>query len=1097
MPELELRPLVILRDHGGFVSASCAAAPKLVTYADDEEDALDELALFLGEFFGELPAASVAGYLLPESTELREISLLIPRASLARTQRMRTPLALTTLELDADRGRWIRVPAIDHVAFVDAKELERRDEIIRREVLRLAAARELDGFEYLDLLPSQSLTLERPQVLLKPPAHVARAEEKRKAALKLLQGISRPLQASLPPRVERDCSSLVSLLQDRDRPSGVLVGPSGAGKTTLMTQALEAVPALDVFATSGAELVAGQSFLGQLEQRLDRVLGAAAELDAVLYFEELDDLFSGRPGGYEDIASVVQRYLERGRVRLFGELSPERYDRLRQHYPGFFSHLSLVDVEPLSREDAVTALRRRSERERAKGSPALDADAAERLVALVERYDPYHALPGKAVAFAEELASTRIAEPAEDGSLALRTDDVFRGMSIRSGVPEFILRDERSLALAEVERFFQARLVGQSTAIRGVADVICLLKAGLQPAGRPLASFLFVGPTGVGKTELAKALARFLFGSAERLLRFDMSEYADPGSAQRLIRGSEREAGLLTGGIRDQPFSVVLLDEIEKADAAVFDLLLQVLGEGRLSDARGQTTWFSNAIIIMTSNLGATRQRSGMGFGDANTDEQAFYAGVIREHFRPEFVNRLDRIICFEPLGPEQIREVANIALSKLRQRDGFTSRNIELEVSAAALAHLARTGYSPSYGARGLRRHLEQFLVAPAAQLVAAAGSSGEGAQLVVDTTEAAPDAGGAELGRCRRASLTFRLLRRERDHVAADVSSISEVSRLRRRVNGWQNLRPLRSLRDRAAEIVVDLSRASGSKRARRRAPSGPLLGQLSAEHAAIKALLEPLDTACLALEDAEAMMITALCEGTSPELFASEANLSYRRYRGELSRALLDRSRENEIAFVLSALDSGPGLHRVLLPLAEYASRQSWQGLLHIDRAARDPSTGWPALEKRRWGPPLTLEQYLADHGGGPPPGSSLLLRLKGAAVGAWLAFILGRWRLPTDEGFTEVWLRYLRPRFELKDADWDHADLQSAVDTGVGRRSELRFDFTDGPGARIAGNLVPEVTEQNLFERYQDLIVEFVAETVSAGRPFLEPRGQHAD
>jgi ATP-dependent Clp protease ATP-binding subunit ClpC len=346
---------------------------------------------------------------------------------------------------------------------------------------------------------------------------------------------------------------------------------------------------------------------------------------------------------------------------------------------------------------------------------------------------------------------------------------------------------------------------------------------------------MFLGPTGVGKTELSKALARFLFGSAERMARFDMSEYTDPYAADRLIRGTERADGVLTRRVREQPFGVVLLDEIEKAHASVFDLLLQVAGEGRLSDGRGKVAHFDNTIIILTSNLGAQHRRARVGFGDAGPDDDdGYYLAQVERHFRPELVGRLDGIVSFSSLSSEQIKRVARLSVERIGRRAGLEGREIRLFVSERALDTLAEQGFSASYGARGLRRFLEQALVAPLASLVSALGREATGAVIVVQTTpetetelEPAVRAAITEHYPAAVPPLTFgrisisALLPRRRQREAAG-SGVAAVSRMRRAVRRWHVLPVLMEARDRLSELTVQLAQAK-----RQRTPSASTRG------------------------------------------------------------------------------------------------------------------------------------------------------------------------------------------------------------------------------------------------------------------------------
>jgi ATP-dependent Clp protease ATP-binding subunit ClpB len=270
--------------------------------------------------------------------------------------------------------------------------------------------------------------------------------------------------------------------------------------------------------------------------------------------------------------------------------------------------------------------------------------------------------------------------------------------------------------LVHLEEHLHERVVGQDKAVTAVANAIRRSRAGMQDPNRPIGSFLFLGPTGVGKTELARALAEYLFDDERAIVRIDMSEYQERHTVSRLVGAPPgyvgyEEGGQLTEAVRRRPYSVVLLDEMEKAHGDVFNILLQLLDDGRLTDGHGRTVDFRNTIVIMTSNLGSSV------FQDASlTPEQRDQAVLddVRGYFRPEFINRIDEIVVFEPLGQEQIREIVEIQLRGLRAR--LAERDIALEVTDAALDHLAAVGYDPAFGARPLRRAIQRELQDPLA---------------------------------------------------------------------------------------------------------------------------------------------------------------------------------------------------------------------------------------------------------------------------------------------------------------------------------------------------------------------------------------------
>jgi ATP-dependent Clp protease ATP-binding subunit ClpB len=312
-------------------------------------------------------------------------------------------------------------------------------------------------------------------------------------------------------------------------------------------------------------------------------------------------------------------------------------------------------------------------------------------------------------------------------------EEIAEVVSRWTGIPVAKMLEGEREKLLQMESALHHSVIGQDEAVQAVSDAIRRARAGLSDPNRPYGSFLFLGPTGVGKTELCKALAGFLFDTAEAMVRIDMSEFMEKHSVARLIGAPPgyvgyEEGGYLTEAVRRRPYSMILLDEVEKAHADVFNILLQVLDDGRLTDGQGRTVDFRNTVIVMTSNLGSQQiQEIAANSNDehaAYTQMKAAVMGVVQAHFRPEFVNRLDEIVVFHPLDKAQIREIARLQTQYLAGR--LRERQIDLEISDAALTLLGNVGFDPVYGARPLKRAIQTQLENPLAQQILAGGFVG-----------------------------------------------------------------------------------------------------------------------------------------------------------------------------------------------------------------------------------------------------------------------------------------------------------------------------------------------------------------------------------
>jgi ATP-dependent Clp protease ATP-binding subunit ClpC len=399
-------------------------------------------------------------------------------------------------------------------------------------------------------------------------------------------------------------------------------------------------------------------------------------------------------------------------LTVFAECDEMELVRARQRFPGLLDTFRIVRVPESTPANTIALLEPYGQR--LEPEVRLSHDGARRLVELlVELLGAFRrdtAFPGKALAFVDYL-STRPATQRE-----LTVEDITDAFGTWSGLPVQLLAPEHALDTAAVATALRAGVIGQDHACTIAGRVIARLKAGLDDPQRPVGTLLFAGPTGVGKTELAKQLARFLFGDAERLVRVDMSELVTGSAIARLVTPSPAGTSL-ADKIRRQPLSVVLFDEIEKADASAFDLLLGVIGDGRLTDALGRLIDFRMAMIVMTTNLGAG-DPTPAGFGSSGL---ADHAGAIRKFFRPELLGRIDSIISFRPLDPPALERIVDLELEKLRKRPGLVARNLRIEMTPKARARIAELGHDPKLGARPLRRTLEDLVVAPLADRMAA----------------------------------------------------------------------------------------------------------------------------------------------------------------------------------------------------------------------------------------------------------------------------------------------------------------------------------------------------------------------------------------
>jgi ATP-dependent Clp protease ATP-binding subunit ClpC len=526
-------------------------------------------------------------------------------------------------------------------------------------------------------------------------------------------------------------------------------------------------------------LVAGTMYRGQFEERLKRVIDELKSSGAILFIDEVHMLVgAGAAGSSVDAANILKPALSRGELQVIGATTLEEYRKHIEADAALERRFQPVTVEEPSVEETIQILhgvRPNYEQHHRLNISDEALDAAARLSA---RYVSDRFLPDKAIDLIDESSSrvrmykspeaqkmrevrealiqirresAKAVENGEDDQASdfanreqelekqqkemqagnprkeewphVQAEDIAEVVSMWTGIPLMQLAEKESVRLMNMEDALRKRIIGQEEAIGAISKAVRRARAGLKDPARPIGSFIFLGPTGVGKTELTKALAEFLFGSEEALVQLDMSEFNERHTVSRLVGAPPgyvgfEEAGQLTEAIRRRPYSIVVFDEVEKAHTEALNILLQIMEEGRLSDARGHKVDFRNAIIVMTSNVGADtiRRQASMGFGsraEKESIEVEPYEGIrkklleeLKRAFRPEFLNRVDGVIVFRSLDKDEISRIVDLEMEKVSQR--LTDHHISLHADAEARARLSEMGYNPEMGARPLRRIIQ-----------------------------------------------------------------------------------------------------------------------------------------------------------------------------------------------------------------------------------------------------------------------------------------------------------------------------------------------------------------------------------------------------
>ncbi|HSF80790.1 MAG TPA: ATP-dependent Clp protease ATP-binding subunit [Anaerolineales bacterium] len=614
---------------------------------------------------------------------------------------------------------------------------------------------------------------------------------------------------------QMEIERVIQILARRTKNNPALIGEPGVGKTAIVEglaqRIIEAdvpVPLLGkrVLQLDVGSLVAGTMYRGQFEERLKRVIDELKSSGAILFIDEVHMLVgAGAAGSSVDAANILKPALSRGELQVIGATTMDEYRKHIESDAALERRFQPIMVEEPNEEEAIEILRGIRGAYEEHHRLTISDDALDAAVRLSARYVTERFLPDKAIDLIDESSSrvrmykspsaqsakelmSQLREARQNHALALEdsryddaqdylerqeqlesqlerlrtgwdrasspvvsAEDIAEVVSMWTGVPVMQIAQEESQRLLQMEEEMSKHIVGQHEAIQAISKAVRRARAGLKDPRRPIGSFIFLGPTGVGKTELTKAMASFLFGSEEALIQLDMSEFMERHTVSRLVGAPPgyvgyEEAGQLTEALRRRPYSIVVFDEIEKAHPEAHNMLLQIMEEGHLSDARGRKVDFRNAIIVMTSNVGADmiKRQTSLGFAlkqDEEMEERLAYEEMrkklldsLKRVFRPEFINRLDSVIVFRSLSKDDIKKIVDLELNKVSNR--LKEHAITLSTTPPALEILADLGYDPEMGARPLRRVIQQKVEDRLSDALLA-GEFNDGDAIIVDVEE------------------------------------------------------------------------------------------------------------------------------------------------------------------------------------------------------------------------------------------------------------------------------------------------------------------------------------------------------------------------
>ena len=602
--------------------------------------------------------------------------------------------------------------------------------------------RYLDRNMMLDRGPEEDEEDETPQIHIKAVEQKPEEEAQISALEEFGYDITKAAkEGKLDPLVGREdeIRRVIQILGRRRKNNPMLVGDPGVGKSAIVEGIAIKIANDDIppvlagkrlISLDLGSVVAGTKYRGDFEKRLKNIIKEVADNpDVILFIDEFHTIVgAGGASGSLDAANMLKPALARGDIQCIGATTMDEFRKIVEKDGALDRRFQKIVVEHTDISHTISILSQIKTNYEKHHNVIYTDEAIEACVRMSERYITDRCLPDKAVDAMDEAGSmVRLKNPNRTGRVS--ADDVAAVISKMSGIPSGRVAESEGGKLMKMRSKLQNRIIGQDEAIDKVVRAIQRNRAGIKDPGKPIGTFIFFGPTGVGKTQLAKSLAEYLFDSEENMVRLDMSEYMEKFNVSRLIGAPPgyvgyEEGGQLSERVRRKPYCVVLLDEIEKAHPDVFNLLLQVMDEGRLTDNNGRTVSFRNTIVIMTSNVGSREldeYGNGVGFNTAGKNvggnRKAVLEKAVRKAFPPEFINRVDEQVFFSSLSKESIEKIIDIELKGLCRR--VQEAGFELTVTPSAKRFVADVGYDPKFGARPLKRAIQKYIEDPVSEQI------------------------------------------------------------------------------------------------------------------------------------------------------------------------------------------------------------------------------------------------------------------------------------------------------------------------------------------------------------------------------------------